>query len=42
VRVREEYVPKPETVELYDRLFRVYVELYPALKASFKRLSTVG
>jgi xylulokinase len=41
VRLRVEYRPRPEWVERYDALYRVYLELYPALKATFKRLAGV-
>ncbi len=41
VRVRAAYFPRPEYVERYSALYRAYVELYPALTTTFKRLAAV-
>ncbi|MFO7633784.1 MAG: FGGY-family carbohydrate kinase [Caldilinea sp.] len=36
------YTPQPETTTLYDGFYRVYRQLYPALRQSFRDLAGVG
>lgn len=39
VSMGQEYRPRPEFKTRYDALYQVYLELYPALKFSFKNLA---
>ncbi len=39
VRVKERISPDPELTELYDRKYRVFRELYPALKPAFRTMN---
>ncbi|MDP4091315.1 MAG: xylulokinase, partial [Bacillota bacterium] len=41
IKVTEAVSPIPENVEKYNKVYGVYNELYPALKASFKKISTL-
>ena len=41
-RIQREFRPDPALAERYDRLYRVYTDLYPALRASFQALAAVG
>ena len=39
VRIDERYTPDPAHCAIYDVLYAVYVELYPALRPTFRRLA---
>ena len=41
-RIEREFQPDAALAERYDRLYRVYTGLYPALRASFHELAAVG
>ena len=41
VRVDDRIEPDPARREVYDRLFATYVDLYPALRPSFRRLAAL-
>jgi sugar (pentulose or hexulose) kinase len=41
-RIEHEYRPDEALAERYNRLYRVYVGLYPALRTSFRELAAVG
>ena len=38
VKIMESTLPNPAQVEIYDKAYSLYGELYPALKSSFRRL----
>jgi xylulokinase len=42
VRIGHQYQPREEFRILYDTLYNIYVNLYPAIKASFKRLAALS
>lgn len=39
---RERFSPRPETQAAYDRAYRVYVDLYPALRPTFAAIAAVA
>ena len=42
ISTRDEFMSEPEKCRIYERIYRIYKNLYPALKPSFDLMSEIS